>query len=99
LSQLRYCLDWMLFSNINWDKPLYIPMFISTIFTSIWVTLILLSTVVLKIVVPTQRFVTWFFEIETRPLRAIGFVSGALMMIGSFTWSVGRAALSQMHIS
>ncbi len=71
--------------------PLVGPMYVSTLFTSIWTILILLSTTVLKLLVPVHRFTAWFFDVERHPVQAIGIVAGALVMIGSLIWTVLRA--------
>jgi hypothetical protein len=63
----------------------------STLVTSIWSILILLSTALLKLLTPIHRFTAWFFNIEKHPVEAIGIVSGALVMIGSLIWSLVRA--------
>lgn len=60
----------------------------STLVTSIWTTLIVVSTGVIRSIVPLQRFTAWFFDVERRPLQAIGIVSGALIMTGSLVWTV-----------
>jgi len=65
----------------------------STTFTSIWTFLILLSTTVIKLLAPLQRFTSWFFDVDKHPVKAIGVVSGALVMIGSLIWTVLRAVI------
>lgn len=66
---------------------------ISTAFTSIWTILILLSTTVLKLLAPLQRFTAWFFNLEKHPVQAIGIVAAALVMLGSLVWKVLRAVV------
>jgi hypothetical protein len=66
------------------------PTVISTLFTSVWIILILVSTATLKLLVPLQRFTTWFFDVEEHPVQAIGIVSGSIVMIGSLVWSLVR---------
>lgn len=61
--------------------------FSSTLFTSVWTGLIVTSTAVLKILSPIQSFTTWFFDVEKRPIEAIGLVAGALTIMGSLVWS------------
>jgi hypothetical protein len=68
-------------------------LFVSTLFTSVWTLLILLSTVVLKGLAPLHRFTSWFLDVERSPLQAIGIVAGALVMIGSLVWSIVRAVI------
>jgi hypothetical protein len=60
----------------------------STLLTSIWSILILLSTAVLRLLTPIHRFTSWFFDVEKHPVKAIGIVSGALVMISSLIWSL-----------
>ena len=72
---------------------MYSLCFVSTLFTSIWTILILVSTSVLKLLAPIERFTTWFFDVEKHPVQAIGIVSAALVMTGSLMWSMVRALL------
>ena len=65
----------------------------STLLTSIWTVLILLSTTVLKLLAPLQRFTAWFFDVDKHPLKAIGIVAAALVMSGSLIWAVLRAVI------
>lgn len=67
--------------------------FWSTMLTSIWTILILLSTAIIKLLAPLQQFTAWFFNVERNPLTAVGVVSGALVMIGSLVWTVLRAVI------
>jgi hypothetical protein len=67
--------------------------FWSTMLTSVWAVLILLSTTVLKMLAPLQRFTKWFFNVEERPLQAVGIMAGALVMFGSLIWTGLRAIL------
>ena len=62
--------------------------FSSTLLTSIWTTLMLLSVSVLKLVTPLHRFTAWYFNIEKHPVRTIGIMAGALAIAGSLIWSV-----------
>lgn len=68
--------------------PMYVMFLISTLFTSVWTVLILSSTAVLKLLAPVQRFTSWFFDVENHPVKAIGIVSGALVMAGSLVWTI-----------
>jgi hypothetical protein len=65
-----------------------IPLLLSTLLTSIWTTLLLLSTTALKLLTPVHRFTAWYFDVEKHPVQAIGIVAGALVMIGSLVWSL-----------
>jgi hypothetical protein len=64
---------------------------LSTVLTSIWTILILLSTTALKLLGPVHRFTAWYFDVEKHPVQAIGIVAGALVMIGSLIWALVRA--------
>jgi hypothetical protein len=66
-------------------------MLFSTLFTSVWTILILLSTALLKLLAPVQRFTGWFFDVEKHPIQAIGIVSGFLLVLGSAIWTVVRS--------
>jgi hypothetical protein len=72
---------------------LYDVLYMSTLFTSIWMALVLLSTAVLKLLAPLHRFTGWFFDVEKHPVQAIGIVAGALVMVGSLIWTVLRALI------
>jgi hypothetical protein len=65
----------------------------STLFTSIWMLLVLLSATILKLLTPLQRFTVWFSDVERHPLKAIGTVSAALVMIGAMISTVLRAII------
>jgi hypothetical protein len=80
-------------SIIQGDFNHFFPpvMFVSTLLTSIWTTSIVLSSVIIKLLVPIQRGTTWFFDVEKRPIEAIGIVAGALIIIGSVVWSLARS--------
>ena len=56
---------------------------ISTLMTSIWATMTLLSGTLLKILEPLRRLVSWFFPVDTHPVRALGVVAGALVWCGA----------------
>jgi hypothetical protein len=74
--------------------PSLLPVFLlSTLFTSVWTILILLSTTVVKLLAPIHRFTSWFFDVDHHPLQAIGIVSGVLVMIGSLIWLIIRAVI------
>jgi hypothetical protein len=65
--------------------------FCSTLFTSVWSILILVSASALKFLAPIDRFTAWFFDVEKHPVQAVGIVAGALVMAGGSIWSVARA--------
>jgi hypothetical protein len=66
---------------------------ISTVLTSVWTILVLLSTTLLKLLSPVQCFTSWFFDVDDHPVKAVGIISGALVMIGSLIWTVLRAVI------
>jgi hypothetical protein len=68
--------------------PIMGAIFCSTLLTSVWTILILLSTTVIKLIAPVQRFTAWFFDVDKHPVQAIGIVAGALVMIGGGVWSL-----------
>jgi hypothetical protein len=68
-------------------------LFLSTLFTSIWTILILISVTVLKLLVPLEVFTTWFFDVNRHPVQAIGIVSGTLVMAGSLIWTLLRSVI------
>ena len=82
------------FFSADHETITFLPIFLaSTLLTSAWTTLTLFSTLVVKLVMPLQRFTTWFFDVDRHPVQAIGVVSGVLLMTGSLVWTLVRAAL------
>jgi hypothetical protein len=71
----------------------YAIFIVSTLFTSVWAILILLSTAIVKLLTPVHRFTAWFFDVQQHPVQAIGIVAGALVMIGSLIWTVLRVVI------
>ena len=65
----------------------------STMLTSVWMLLILLSTVLLRIFSPVHRFTVWFFDVDRHPVKAIGIVSATLVLIGGLIWMGLRATI------
>ena len=59
----------------------------STLFTSVWTLLVMLSSVIAMLLVPIdqiRRFTAWWFrDVGKRPLTAIAKVAGTLIIIGS----------------
>jgi hypothetical protein len=70
---------------------LYAVCMVSTIFTSIWTVLILLSSTLIRLVIPLQALINWFYPVEKHPMKAIGLVSAALTMIVALLSSGVRA--------
>ena len=66
----------------------------STMLTSAWVLLFLLSTLFLKLLLPLEyirRFTLWWFkDIDSHPLRAIAKVAATLIVIGAFALKAVR---------
>ena len=77
------------FGVVTW----YTPLMISTLLTSTWAALFLVASAVIKVASPLQRFTAWFFDVDRHPLKAIGVVSAALVMIGSLMWTGLRAMI------
>jgi hypothetical protein len=69
----------------------YYVTFMSTLLTSTWLGLIILSTVLIKLMAPIQHFTVWFFDVEKHPLKAIGIVAAVLAMTASLVLTVFRA--------
>jgi hypothetical protein len=65
------------------ESVFYIAFFCSTMFTSVWLALVVLSTALIKFLAPLQRFTTWFFDVEKHPLQAVGIVTAALVMLSA----------------
>jgi hypothetical protein len=58
----------------------------STFLTSIWTMLVIISTIIIKLLAPIQRFTAWYFDLDRRPVTAIGIVAGTLVIIVSLIW-------------
>jgi hypothetical protein len=72
----------------NWARSL-LPVFLSsTLLTSTWTMLILVSALIIKIAPPVQRLMVWYFDLDKRPVSALGIVSGALVILTSWVWTV-----------
>jgi len=56
---------------------------LSTLMTSAWTVTTLLSSALLKLIIPLRVFINWFFPVEEHPIRAIGLVAGLLVWGGS----------------
>jgi len=72
----------------------YCAFALSTLATSAWLILIVLSTAIIKLLSPLHRFATWFLDVAKHPVKSIGIVAGTLVMVGSAAWSVIRALIS-----
>ena len=69
------------------------PCLVSTLFTSVWTALIVISTMSLKLLLPLHRIIAWFFDVDKHPVQAIGIMAAALVMIGSLTWFLVRRVI------
>lgn len=78
-------------------SPLEIMM-ASTMLTSAWVVLFLISLLLLKLLVPLEylrRFTLWWFkDLDAHPLRAIAKVAATLIVVGAFALKAVRWGLS-----
>jgi hypothetical protein len=72
----------------NLSAVLYSAFYFSTLFTSIWLALIVLSSTFIKLLAPLHRFTAWFFDVEKHPLEAVGIVGGAMVLLGAAIWTV-----------
>jgi hypothetical protein len=90
---LKYDLTWIFKPSEGQYYGEYDVFILSTLITSIWTVLILLSTAAVKLLAPVQRGTAWFFDVEKHPVRAIGITAGALLMIGSLLWSLVRTVI------
>jgi hypothetical protein len=66
---------------------------LSSLLTSVWMITSLAALIVLKIVGPIQSSMVWFFNVQKKPLRAIGLVGGTLIMIGAAVWTLITAII------
>jgi hypothetical protein len=80
------------FSPINDDVAQVATM--STLLTSVWVTLFLISTLIIKLLAPLEyirRFTVWWFkDIDAHPLRAVAKVAATLIVVGAFVLKAVR---------
>jgi hypothetical protein len=88
---LRYAvrLDalWVFFSIPQKDADLSAVVSLSTLMTSVWTVLIILSIFLTKLLVPVdelRRFAVWWFrDVERKPLTAIAKVSATLVIVSA----------------
>jgi hypothetical protein len=76
--------------NILYLPSVFVP---STMLTSIWVILFLLSSVILGLLAPLEylrRFTLWWFDIDKHPLKAIAKVAATLIVVGAFALKAVR---------
>jgi hypothetical protein len=77
----------------SYEFPINGILILSTLFTSVWSAIVLVGTGATKLIAPLHRFTAWCFDVDKHPVQAIGFMSGALVMVGSLIWSAVRALL------
>jgi hypothetical protein len=68
----------------------------STMLTSAWVVLLVVSTILLKLLAQLEyvrRFTIWWFDVDEHPLRAIAEVAATLVVIGAIALKAGRWVL------
>jgi hypothetical protein len=59
----------------------------STLFTSAWAALTLISFAAFRALFSLdklRKFVVWFFPVEDHPIRALGIMSGVVVLLGAF---------------
>jgi hypothetical protein len=88
---------WILINFYVITKQVTAPleiMMASTMLTSVWVVLFLISLLLLKLLVPLEylrRFTLWWFkDIDAHPLRDIAKVAATLIVIGAFALKAVR---------
>ena len=67
----------------------------STLLTSAWVMLFLISSTIAGLLAPLEylhRFILWWFDIERHPIKAIAKVAAALIVIGAAVFKVVQLA-------
>jgi hypothetical protein len=74
----------------SYGKFLTNILFTSTLLTYVWAGLTFLGFFALKILLPVRYFMTWFFDLEKRPIEAIGLTAGALVILSAVVLSVVR---------
>jgi hypothetical protein len=65
----------------------------STLLTSVWVILFLLSSIFVGALAPLEyirRFTLWWFDIDRHPLKAIAKVAATLIVVGAFAMKAAR---------
>ena len=60
----------------------------TALLTSVWTALIFLAASALKVIPPLQVFLGWYFDVNKRPLRAIGMVAWAIVILSGVLWSL-----------
>lgn len=77
-----------IFTDQKYYPTLYPLLLFSTLFTSLWTTLVLISIATLKLMAPIHEFTGWFFDVRKHPVQSIGIVGGTFLIIGSLIWPI-----------
>jgi hypothetical protein len=88
-NALRTTLDYVRDPEINMSVILVT----STLLTSVWVILFLLSSLFVGALAPLEyirRFTLWWFDIDRHPLKAIAKVAATLIVVGAFALKAVR---------
>jgi hypothetical protein len=79
---LRTIISYIIMPDVN----ISIVLVTSTMLTSVWVMLFLLSSILAGLIYPLEyirRFTLWWFDIDKHPLKAIAKVAAALIVAGA----------------
>ncbi|MBV9653180.1 MAG: hypothetical protein JOZ42_01315 [Acetobacteraceae bacterium] len=60
----------------------------TALLSSVWTALIFLAALALKVIPPLQVFLGWYFDVSKHPLRAIGMVAWAIVILCGVLWSL-----------
>lgn len=84
-------LDYLRSESINDISQVFPP---STLLTSVWVILFLISSAVAELLAPLEYIrrltIWWFKDIDAHPLTVIAKVAATLIVIGAFVLKAGR---------
>ena len=70
-----------LFTHRSTGFPLLGVLISSTLMTSIWIAATWLAIILLRGILPLQRFINWFFPVNEHPIRALGFLAGLVVFL------------------
>jgi hypothetical protein len=91
-TMLVHHLTWVI-NPTSQEYSEYLPVLFSTLFTSIWTIVVLVSASLLKLLSPVHKVTAWFFDLENHPVQAIGTVSSALILMGWGVWTGIRTVI------
>jgi hypothetical protein len=80
-------------SVVNWMLIVIIAGLLSSLFASIWTVLLVVASALLRGLSPIRRLMTWFFDVEKKPLQAVGIVAAALILVGALGSTIVRALI------